>query len=206
MMKKYRIFLTLIIFLSTSCGEKLSTTTKDESANVSTEILAGTWTSECIDNTTATTSRRTVLVFSETADNLSSTSTNYSDLNCITRNFVISTKLNTLSLGRKSTTDQNQIITKFTAVVSDITLEPITSNAATSLNIDTYCGLASWSSATPTSIAGLTCDSITYKTQNADYHNLIQINSNKTFIRLGNIRNLASSGYPKTIYTEEYYK
>ena len=76
--------------------------------------------------------------------------------------------------------DQNQIITKFTSVVSDITLEPITSNAATSLNIDTYCGLASWSSATQTSIAGLTCDSITYKTQNAVYHNLIQINSNKT--------------------------
>jgi len=206
MMKRYRIFLTLIIFLSTSCGEKLSTSTKDESASVSTELLAGTWTSECIDNTTATTSTKTVLVFSEAADNLSSTSTNYSDLNCVTTNFVISTKLNTLSLGSKSTTDLNQIITKFTGVVSDITLEPITSNTATSLNIDSYCGLTSWSSATQTSIAGLTCDSITYKTKNAIYYNLIQINSEKTFLRLGNIRNLASSGYPKTLYSEEYYK
>ncbi len=32
------------------------------------------------------------------------------------------------------------------------------------------------------------------------------MNSGKTFIRLGNITNAASTGYPKTLYAEEYYK
>ena len=200
------MLLTLIIFMSTGCGDNLSTSTKDESASVTTDFLAGTWTAECVDNTTASTSSETVLVFSAAADNLSSTSTNYSDLNCVTQNFVIRKTLNTLSLGSKSTTDQYQIMTKYTAVVSNITLEPKTSDIATSLNTDSYCGSTGWSSGAQTSIAGLTCDSITYKAQNAAYKDLIQINSEKTFIRLGNTTNLGSSGYPKTLYTVEYFK
>ena len=87
-MKSYLIFLPLIFLLSAGCGDNLSTSTKDESVSVTTDFLAGTWTAECIDNTTASTSTKTVLVFSATADNLSSTSTNYSDLNCVTQNFV----------------------------------------------------------------------------------------------------------------------
>jgi len=206
MMKRYLMLLTLIIFMSTGCGDNLSTSTKDESASVTTDFLAGTWTAECVDNTTASTSSETVLVFSAAADNLSSTSTNYSDLNCVTQNFVIRKTLNTLSLGSKSTTDQYQIMTKYTAVVSNITLEPKTSDIATSLNTDSYCGSTGWSSGAQTSIAGLTCDSITYKAQNAAYKDLIQINSEKTFIRLGNTTNLGSRGYPKTLYTVEYFK
>ena len=206
-MKRYLILLISIIFLSTGCGDNLSTSTKDESVSVTTDFLAGTWTAECVDNTTASTSTKTVLVFSATADNLSSTSTNYSDLNCVTQNFVIRKTLNTLSLGSKSTTAQYQIMTKYTAVVSNITLEPKTSNAATSLNsTPPYCGITGWSSGTQTSIAGLTCGSITYKAQNAVYSDLIQVNSEKTFIRLGNTTNLGSNGYPKTLYKEEYYK
>ena len=205
-MKRYLMLLTLIIFMSTGCGDNLSTSTKDESASVTTDFLAGTWTAECVDNTTASTSTKTVIVFSAAADNLSSTSTNYSDLNCVTQNFVIRKTLNTLSLGSKSTTDQYQIMTKYTAVVSNITLEPKTSDIATSLNTDSYCGSTGWSSGAQTSIAGLTCDSITYKAQNAAYKDLIQINSEKTFIRLGNTTNLGSSGYPKTLYTVEYFK
>jgi hypothetical protein len=111
-----------------------------------------------------------------------------------------------LVLGSKSFTSQNQIINKFTAAVADITLEPKTTSVSTSLNISTYCGLTGWSSGTETSIAGLTCGSITYKSQNAAYKDLIQINSEKTFIRLGNTTNLGSSGYPKTLYTVEYFK
>ena len=206
MMKRYLILLTLIIFLSTGCGENLSTSIKDESANVMTDFLVGTWTAECVDNTTASTSTKTIIVFSAAADNLSSTSTNYSDLNCVTQNFVIRKTLNTLSLGSKKTTDQYQIMTKYTAVVSNITLEPKTSDIATSLNTDSYCGSTGWSSGIQTSIAGLTCGSITYKAQNADYSDLIQLNSEKTFIRLGNTTNLGSNGYPQTLYKEEYYK
>ena len=206
MMKRYLILLTLIIFLSIGCGDNLSKSTKDESVSVTTDFLAGTWTAECVDNTTASTSTKTVIVFSAAADNLSSTSTNYSDLNCLNQNFIIRKTLNALSLGSKSTTDQYQIMTKYTAVVSNITLEPKTSNAATSLNADSYCGSTGWTSGAQTSIAGLTCGSITYKGQNSEYSDLIQVNSEKTFIRLGNTTNLGSNGYPRTLYKEEYYK
>ena len=97
-------------------------------------------------------------------------------------------------------------MTKYTAVVSNITLEPKTSDTATSLNTDSYCGSTGWGSGAQTSIAGLTCGSITYKAQNAEYSDLIQVSSDKTFIRLGNTTNLGSNGYPKTLYKEEYYK
>ena len=205
-MKRYLMLLTLIIFMSTGCGDNLSTSTKDESASVTTDFLAGTWTAECVDNTTASTSTKTVIVFSASGDNLTATTTNYSDLSCVTQSSVFTKKLNTLVLGSKSFTSQNQIINKFTAAVADITLEPKTTSVSTSLNISTYCGLTGWSSGTETSIAGLTCGSITYKSQNAAYKDLIQINSEKTFIRLGNTTNLGSSGYPKTLYTVEYFK
>ena len=204
------MLLTLIIFMSTGCGDNLSTSTKDESASVTTDFLAGTWTAECVDNTTASTSSKTVLVFSASGDNLNlnATTTNYSDKSCVSDNqsSVFTKKLKTLELGSKTTTSQNQIINEFTAVVTDITLEPKTTSVSTSLNLSSFCGLTGWSSGTETSIAGLTCGSITYKSQNAAYKDLIQINSEKTFIRLGNTTNLGSSGYPKTLYTVEYFK
>ena len=206
MLKKHLIFLQLIILLSASCGDKLSTSTKDDSASVTTDFFAGTWTAICLDNTTSSTSSKTVLVFSAAADSLSSTSTNYSDLNCVTQNYVITKTLNTLSLGIKSTTLQHQIMTNYTSVVSSITLEPKTFNVATSLNSKTYCGLSGWSSGFQTSIAGQTCGSVSYKAHTSKYRDMIQVNSEKTFIRLGNTTNLGSSGYPKTLYIEEYYK
>ncbi len=205
-MHKYIIFTTFSIFLFISCGENLSTSTTDNSANVTTDLLAGTWTALCVDNSSASTSIQSILVFSNDADNLTSTSTSYSDSACVTQSYVIAKTYNTLSIGNKSTTNQNQVITKFTAVISDITLEPKTSDVATSLNADTYCGLSDWSSGTKISIAGLTCGSITFKAKNTTYNDLIQVNSGKTFIRLGNTTNIASNGYPETLYTEEYYK
>jgi hypothetical protein len=192
--------------MSTGCGDNLSTSTKDESASVTTDFLAGTWTAECVDNTTASTSSKTVLVFSASGDNLTATTTNYSDLSCVTQSSVFTKKLNTLVLGSKSFTSQNQIINKFTAVVTDITLEPKTTSVSTSLNLSSFCGLTVWGSGTETSVAGLTCGSATYKSVNDSYFDIIQMNSEKTFIRLGNITNPASTGYPKTLYTQEYYK
>ena len=41
---------------------------------------------------------------------------------------------------------------------------------------------------------------------NDSYFDIIQMNSEKTFIRLGNITNAASTGYPKTLNTQKYYK
>jgi len=203
-MIKYILLLFFSIFLLSACGEKLSTSTTDDSANITKALLTGTWTAKCSDNTTASTSSRTVLVFSASGDNLAATTTNYSDLSCVTQSSVFTKKLNTLELGSKTKTSQNQIINKFTAKVTDITLEPKTSSVSTSLN--SFCGLTGWSLATEKSLAGLTCGSITYNAVNDTHSDIIQMNSGKTFIRLGNITNAASTGYPKTLYAEEYYK
>ena len=203
-MIKYIFLLFFSIFLLSGCGDELSTSTTDDSANITKSLLTGTWTAKCSDNTTASTSSKTVLVFSASGDNLTATTTNYSDLSCVTQSSVFTKKLNTLVLGSKTTTSQNQIINKFTAAVTDITLEPKTSSVSTSLN--TFCGLTGWSLGTEKSIAGLTCGSITYNAVNDTHSDIIQMNSEKTFIRLGNITNAASTGYPKTLYTQEYYK
>ena len=209
-MIKYIILLFFSIFLLSGCGDTLSTSTTDDSANITKSLLTGTWTAKCNDNTTASTSSKTVLVFSASGDNLAATTTNYSDLSCVTQSSVFTKKLNTLVLGSKTTTSQNQIIHKFTALVSDITLEPKDNDTTTSFSLNSICGLSGWSIGNEKSIAGQTCGSITYNAVNDTHSDIIQINSEKTFIRLGNITNPASTGastgYPKTLYSEEYYK
>ena len=209
-MKKYALLLLFTVFLLSGCGDELSTSSKDESASITAAILVGTWTADCSDNTTASTSAKTVLVFSASGDILTATTTNFSALNCVADNesYIFRKKMNTLVLGSKTTTSQNQIINKFTATVTSITLEPKTTSVSSSLNGSTYCGLGSgWSSGAETSVAGLTCDTTTYKSVNGSYKNIIQMNSEKTFIRLGNITNTDSStGYPNTLYTKAYKK
>ena len=205
-MIKYIFLLFFSIFLLSGCGDELSTSTTDDSANITKSLLTGTWTAKCSDNTTAKTSSKTVLVFSASGNNLTATTTNYSNESCVTQSFVFTKKLNTLELGSKDTTSQNQIINEFKAAVTDITLEPKTTSVSTSLNLSSFCGLTGWGSGTETSVAGLTCGSITYNAVNDTHSDIIQINSEKTFIRLGNITNAASTGYPKSLYTQEYYK
>ena len=209
-MKKCSLLLLFNFFLLSGCGDELSTSTKDESASITADLLGGTWTADCSDNTTASTSTKTVLVFSASGDNLTATTTNYSVLNCVTNNesSIFRKKLNTLVLGSKTTTSQNQIINKFTATVTSITLEPKTTSVSSSLNGSTYCGLGSGGvPGTETSVAGLTCGTTTYKSVGDNYKNIIQMNSEKTFIRLGNITNTDSSTeYPITLYTTAYKK
>jgi hypothetical protein len=206
-MIKYIFLPFFSIFLLSGCGDELSTSTTDDSANITKSLLTGTWTAKCVDNTTASTSSKTVLVFSASGDNLAATTTNYSNESCVTQSFVFTKRLNTFVLeSSKTFTSQNQIIKKFTAKVIDITLEPKTSSVSTSLYSSSFCGLTGWSSGTETSVAGLTCGSITYNAVSDTHSDIIQINSEKTFIRLGNITNAASTGYPKTLYTQEYYK
>ena len=205
-MIKYIFLLFFSIFLLSGCGDELSTSTTDDSAKITKSLLTGTWTAKCSDNTTAKTSSKTVLVFSASGNNLTATTTNYSDLSCVTQSSVFTKKLNTLDLGSPTTTSQNQIINEFKAAVTDITLEPKTTSVSTSLNLSSFCGLTGWGSGTETSVAGLTCGSITYNAVNDSYFDIIQMNSEKTFIRLGNITNAASTGYPKSLYTQEYYK
>jgi len=207
-MIKYIFLLFFSIFLLSGCGDELSTSSTDDSANITKSLLTGTWTAKCSDNTTGLASSKTVLVFYASGDNLTATTTNYSDKSCVSDNqsSVFTKKLNTLELSSKTTTSQNQIINKFTAVVTNITLEPKTASVSTSLNLSSFCGLTGWGSGTETSVAGQTCGSITYSAVSDNYFDIIQMNSEKTFIRLGNITNAVSNGYPKTLYTQEYYK
>ena len=195
------------ILLLSGCGDGLSTGTTDNSANITKALLTGTWEAKCVDNKTASTSSMSVLVFSDSGDNLTSTTTNYSDLSCVSKSFVFTNKFNSLDLNNnKNTTSQNQIIYKYSASISDISIEPQTSSASSSFNGSNYCGLSGWSPGTEKSVAGQTCYSTTYKSVNENYFDIIQMNSEKTFIRLGNITNAESTGYPKTLYTQEYYK
>ena len=195
------------ILLLSGCGDGLSTGTTDNSANITKALLTGTWTAKCIDNNSASTSAMTVLVFSDSGDNLTSTTINYSDLSCVSQSFIFKKKFNSFVLNNnKTTTSQNQIIYQFAASIADISIEPKTSAAASSFNGSTYCGHSGWSPGTEKSVAGLTCYSTTFKSVNENYLDIIQMNSEKTFIRLGNITNAASTGYPKTLYTQEYYK
>ena len=210
-MKKYALLLLFNIFLLSGCGgDELSTSSKDESASITAALLGGTWTADCSDNTTASTSTKTVLVFSTSGDNLTATTTNYSVLNCVADNesSIFRKKLNTLVLGSKTTTSQNQIINHFTAAVTSITLEPKTTSVSSSLYGSTYCGLSTgWISGTERSVDGLTCGTTTYKSVNDIYKDIIQMNSEMTFIRLGNTTNTDSStGYPMTLYNKTYKK
>ena len=200
------------ISLLSGCGDGLSTSTTDDSASITKDLLTGTWTAKCSDNITASTSALTELVFYDSGNNLTATTTYYSDLSCVTQYFIFRKKLNSLELNNnKTTTSQNQIIYELTASITDISIEPKTSSALSWNEVDnitgeTYCGLSVWSPGTETSVAGLTCGSITNNAVNDTYNDIIQMNSEKTFIRLGNITNAASTGYPKTLYTQEYYK
>ena len=113
-MIKYIFLLFFSIFLLSGCGDELSTSSTDDSANITKSLLTGTWTAKCSDNTTASTSSKTVLVFYASGDNLNlnATTTNYSDESCVSDNqsSVFTKKLNTLELGSPTTTSQNQII------------------------------------------------------------------------------------------------
>jgi len=189
------------------CGDQLKKSTKDESVNVTTDLLIGTWTSKCNENTDDSSSNKTSIIFSSNGDNLTATTTNYSDNNCSTQSFIFKKILNNFVLGSKSTTQQNQIIYKFTGKVFSITLEPKISMVTSSLIYNSYCGLTTWSNDNDTSLLGLTCDSTSYNSLNDVHSDIIQMNSEKSFIRLGNITNTDNSdGYPKTLYNEEYYK
>ena len=200
------------IFLLSGCGDGLSTKITDDSASITKALLTGTWTAKCSDNITASTSALTELVFYDSGDNLTATTTYYSDLSCVSQSFIFRKKLNGLDLKDKTTTSQNQIIYKLTASITDISFEPKTSDVSSSLNAvdnitgDTYCGLSGWIPGTETSVAGQTCGSKTNNAVSDTHSDIIQMNSEKTFIRLGNITNAATTGYPKTLYTQEYYK
>ena len=131
---------------------------------------------------------------------------NYETFNHNNQDYILSVKTNNISIGTKSANTAGLIITKYTAVILDITIEPKNAARASSLNSTSYCGVTSWSSGSETSIAGKTCSSTTYSSVNDGFRDIVQMNSERTYIRFGNTSDLESDGYPSTVYANKYYK
>ena len=205
-MKSYPIIIVLIMLIISGCGNEVSTSTKDGSATITMAYLDGTWSRECELTSTSTTSAKVAINFFASSDNATKSTTYYTGTICYNTNYVLREKINNITIGSKTTTSGNLIITKYTAVTLDITIEPKSTALATSLNDASFCGLTSWSSGSETSIAGKTCSSTTYSSVNDGFRDLVQMNSERTYIRTGNTSELGSDGYPSTVYYNKYFK
>ena len=196
--------------LFSGCGNEVSTSTKDGSTAITKAYLEGTWSEECQFISSSSSSRKVVIVFYNSGDNATRSITSYSGTICNNKSFIVRNKIKNITVGNKSTLSTNQIVTKYTALVSDITIEPSTSAVATAFNTAAFCGLTSWGSGSETSVAGKTCSSSTSSFRNSSindgFRDLVQMNSEKTYIRTGNTSNLGSDGYPSSLYANKYFK
>ena len=205
-MKRCQLFIVLIVFIFLSgCGNEVSTSTKDGSATITMAYLDGSWSEECQYDSSSNSSDKTVIVFSDSGDNLTLTATTYSGTICYNKSFIIREKVKNITIGSKTTLPSNHIVTKYTAVNLDYTIEPSTSTVATAFNNASFCGLTSWSSGSETSVAGRTCGSITISSANDGFKDIVQMDSEKTFIRTGSSE-VDSDGYPTSLYSNLYYK
>ena len=205
-MKGYHLIIVLIVFIFSGCGNEVSTTTKDASTTITMATLDGTWTRECEFLSSTSTSAKVAIVFSNSSNNATKSTTFYTGTICYNQNYIFRVKINNISIGTKTTNTEGMIITKYTAVISDITIEPKNATVVSTLNSMSFCGVTSWSLGLETSIAGKTCQSTTYSSANIGYRDIVQMNSEKTYIRTGNTSDLESDGYPSTVYANKYYK
>ena len=205
-MKGYHLIIVLIVFIFSGCGNEVSTSTKDGSTTITMAILDGTWIGECEFISSSSTSVKETYAFSSSSNTAINSITYYTGSICNNQNYILRVKTNNISIGTKSANTAGLIITKYTAVILDITIEPKNAARASSLNSTSYCGVTSWSSGSETSIAGKTCSSTTYSSVNDGFRDIVQMNSERTYIRFGNTSDLESDGYPSTVYTNKYYK
>ena len=205
-MKGYHLIIVLIVSIFSGCGNEVSTTTKDASTTISMAILDGTWIGECQFISSSNTSAKETFAFSSSNNTATNSLTYYTGSICYNQNYIQSVKTNNISIGTKSANTEGLIITKYTAVILDITIEPKNVAIASSFNSASFCGVTSWSSGSETSIAGKTCSSTTYSSVNDGFRDIVQMNSERTYIRFGNTSDLESDGYPSTVYSNKYYK
>ena len=205
-MKSYHLIIGLIVFIFSGCGNEVSTSTKDGSATITMATLDGTWIEECLFISSTSTSGKRTIVFSSSNNTATRSTTYYSGSICLNQSYILREKINNISIGTKSASTEGLIITKYTAVISDVTIEPKNAALASSLNSISYCGVTSWSSGSETSVAGKTCSSTTYSSVNEGIRDIIQMNSERAYIRLGDTTDLGSDGYPSTVYSNKYYK
>ena len=202
---KELLLIIIVLLFMMSCGDNLTKTTKDESATITMSYLDGTWLTECRYHSSTSNSSKIEIVFSDSGDNATSTVTYYSGTICNNRSYLYKEKIRSISLQSKSELANGLKVTKYTGVISDVTITPVTSTTATSFNNNSTCGLSSWSNNTETSIAGRTCGSTTYSSINDGFKSVLQMNSEKTYIKIGN-QTLDSEGYPTGLYSDKYFK
>ena len=205
-MKGYHLIIVLIVSIFSGCGNEVSTTTKDASTTISMAILDGTWIGECQFISSSSTSAKRTYTFSSPNNTATESLTYYTGSICNNQNYILRVKTNNISIGTKSANTEGLIITKYTAVILDITIEPKNTAVVSYLNSTSYCGVTSWTSESETSIAGKTCSSTTYSSVNDGFKDIVQMNSERTYIRFGNTSDLESDGYPSTVYENKYYK
>ena len=205
-MKGYHLIIVLIVSIFSGCGNEVSTTTKDASTTITMAILDGTWIEECQFISSSSTSAKETFAFSSSNNTATNSVTYYTGSICNNQDYILSVKTNNISIGTKSANTEGLIITKYTAVISDITIEPKNAARASSFNSASFCGVTSWSLGSETSIAGKTCSSTTYSSVNDGFKDIVQMNSERTYIRFGNTSDLESDGYPSTVYANKYYK
>jgi len=207
----FKIFILLLIILFPfGCGDNLSKSTKDESATLSMSVLNGIWNdNNCnLSSSTVSPSYKISILFAESGDNATSTTTHFSDSNCTNATWLFKEKVGSISFQGKTTLSDSRIVTKYSAVIVDITITPLTSDKATYFNDSpSTCGINTWSANTETSIAGKTCNTTTYPSINSGYKDILQMNSEKSYIKTGNVAStLDSNGYPINLYSNKYYK
>jgi len=205
-MKGYHLIIVLIVFIFSGCGNEVSTTTKDASTTITMAILDGTWIGECEFISSSSTSVKEAYAFSSSSNTAIYSVTYYTGSICNNQNYILRVKTNNISIGTKSANTEGLIITKYTAVILDITIEPKNAAIASSFNSASFCGVTSWSSGSETSIAGKTCQSTTFSSVNDGFKDIVQMNSERTYIRFGKKSDLESDGYPSTVYANKYYK
>ena len=205
-MKGYRLIIVLIVSIFSGCGNEVSTTTKDGSVTITMATLDGTWIRECEFISSTSTSGKVAISFSSSSNTVTKSTTYYTGSICYNQNYILREKINNISIGAKTTNTEGLIITKYTAVISDITIEPKNETLVLSLNNASFCGITSWSLGLETSVAGKTCSSTTFSSANIGYRDIVQMNSERTYIRFGNTSDLESDGYPSTVYANKYYK
>ena len=205
-MKSYHLIIGLIVFIFSGCGNEVSTSTKDGSVTITMENLDGTWIEECLFISSTSTSGKRAIVLSSLNNTGIKSTTYYTGSICYNQNYILREKINNISIGTKTTNTEGLIITKYTAVFSDITIEPKNEALVLSLNNSSYCGITSWSLGLETSVAGKTCQTTTYSSANIGYKDIVQMNSERTYIKIGNTTDLENDGYPSTVYANKYYK
>jgi hypothetical protein len=166
MIQKYIILVSIVLVLAilgSSCAmlglEEEEDTT--EVAKGSLADLEGTWVSSCTNQTVIS------VTFSGTTH--TAQTRQFSDSSCSVARFNSDLEIASLTAGPATTLSDGTSGYSFSGKTSLQTVTPKSSSAVRDLIADSYCGETSWQLDTATSVAGKTCGSATFSSNDSDY-------------------------------------